>query len=185
MNSRKCKEEYLRWLYFQVDGFNPFNGTMYLTLLNRLYNRDFYVVVDMDENRRIDGFNLRELFESDDCPMMGEGSLNDEVSVLEVLVALAMSFRELNNDKEPVAFYFWEMIGNLGLLNCTDLDWVEGVEEYVDNIIDTFLDRDYEANGDGGLFPLLDPQEDQTEVELWYQLSAYYMENYYEYDSEV
>ena len=71
------------------------------------------------------------------------------------------------------------------MLNCTDLDWVEGVEEYVDNIIDTFLDRDYEANGDGGLFPLLAPQEDQTEVELWYQLSAYYMENYYEYDSEV
>jgi hypothetical protein len=33
--------------------------------------------------------------------------------------------------------------------------------------------RTYEPNGVGGFFPLENPNEDQREVELWYQMSAY------------
>lgn len=187
MNDREYRGEYLRWLYFQVDGFNPLTegGAMYFMLLNYLYSQDYYSVIEMDENRKVEGGNLRSMFECDSCAILTDNIPEEEVSVLEVLVAMAMNFRELNNDKEPIALYFWEMISNLGLIDCTDEHWSRSTEEYVERVIDDFLDRDYEPDGTGGLFPLEDPQEDQTEVELWYQLAAYYLENYYEYDSEV
>jgi hypothetical protein len=38
--------------------------------------------------------------------------------------------------------------------------------------------REYFPSGKGGLFPLENPREDQTKVEIWYQMHAYVMENY-------
>jgi hypothetical protein len=43
----------------------------------------------------------------------------------------------------------------------------------VEDILDTCIWRTYQPDGQGGFFPLAWPEEDQTKVELWYQIAAY------------
>ena len=43
----------------------------------------------------------------------------------------------------------------------------------VDDVLETVIWRNYQANGHGGLFPLKNAKRDQTKVEIWYQLAAY------------
>jgi hypothetical protein len=40
-------------------------------------------------------------------------------------------------------------------------------------ILDRVIRREYEPDGTGGFFPLQNPLEDQTQVEIWYQMAAY------------
>ena len=47
-----------------------------------------------------------------------------------------------------------------------------------DGGLDGFINRQYEANGEGGLFPLKGVCEDQREVEIWYQMNAYLYEHH-------
>ena len=67
---------------------------------------------------------------------------------------------------------------NLDLRQFSD----EVYEDYIDapdlvqERVDVFLDRAYSPDGTGGLFPLHEPDEDQRQVELWYQMSAYLLE---------
>jgi hypothetical protein len=43
----------------------------------------------------------------------------------------------------------------------------------VQEIMDTVINRTYLPDGTGGFFPLIRPDGDQTQIELWYQLNAY------------
>jgi hypothetical protein len=47
---------------------------------------------------------------------------------------------------------------------------------YVCEIEGKIMDRRYERNGQGGLFPLRKPAMDQRDVEIWYQANAYMIE---------
>ena len=38
-------------------------------------------------------------------------------------------------------------------------------------------ERSYAFDGYGGLFPLRKPHQDQRNIEIWYQMQAYLMEN--------
>lgn len=185
MNPSDIKEEYFRWLSFYAVGTSK-RYENYMNLLATLHAQEFYYKdeVPMDENRLVDGVELRDAFE-DEIGYSTDGALDRECSMLEMLVALAMAFRELNNEKKSIAYYFFEMLNNLQLQSCTDEHWDELIEDYTFNIIERLLERDYDYDGTGGLFPLNYAQEDQRNVEIWYQLAAYYNENYYDYDSEV
>jgi hypothetical protein len=48
--------------------------------------------------------------------------------------------------------------------------------EKVEIILEDLIWRTYRPNGQGGFFPLKNPQEDQTKIEIWYQLNEYVME---------
>jgi hypothetical protein len=58
-----------------------------------------------------------------------------------------------------------------------------GLEEYrhvarsdrrvIEDILDIFVERKYDPNGYGGLFPLRCPKHDQREIEIWYQFNEY------------
>jgi hypothetical protein len=50
-----------------------------------------------------------------------------------------------------------------------------------EEILDAVIWRTYLPNGQGGFFPLIDFEEDQTQVELWYQMSAFIREMHPEY----
>ena len=52
-----------------------------------------------------------------------------------------------------------------------------GADWYVRDTARGVIDRDYDASGFGGIFPLRRPAEDQRKVELWYQAAAYILEN--------
>jgi hypothetical protein len=65
------------------------------------------------------------------------------------------------------------LIRNLGLIDTNDTN--TDVKE-VNAIIKRVVDRTYQHNGHGGLFPLRLATSDQRKVEIWYQLSAYLSE---------
>jgi hypothetical protein len=65
------------------------------------------------------------------------------------------------------------LLENIGLDSFTDNRYEEG---YVDEVVQRVVFRKYARNGHGGLFPLRHADEDQRDIEIWYQLSAYLLE---------
>ena len=63
--------------------------------------------------------------------------------------------------------WFWEMLANLGLSTVTDERYDR---EFVDEILQIFLDREYKPDGRGGLFVIKNCDRDLRDVEIWYQM---------------
>jgi hypothetical protein len=153
--------EYFEWLRTQI---HIPNGNQYFGVFHRLHNRPFQWTVPNDDNREADGRELRAQW-SDEGRHFTEG-----VSVLEVLVALS---RHLEFQAGGQACYWaWRFIENLGLHHFPD-GIAKREADKIEDIIDTFVWRQYGRDGTGGIFPLAWPEEDQTKVELWYQMHAY------------
>lgn len=156
----------------------------YKKLLTRLHDIDFEYILTMDENRAQDGIDLRHRFGYEcgysDAMLRECLDLDSEsCSVLEMMVCLALACEEhIMDDPEygdRLGQWFWTMIESLGLKDMTndkfDLD-------YVDMVIYSFLDRDYESNGKGGLFTLKRPKRDLRNVDIWYQMMMWLTENF-------
>lgn len=169
-------EAYFVWLYSQVGSVKNRNRSKtYWTLLRFLYRKEFTWderTMEKDGNRAQDGKDLRlEFLDSNDLPR-NEDWLSFGCSFLEMMIALAwkVAFEGGGTQAER----FWEMIDNLGLTGCTDANPPD--EDIINDIVDKVIERDYAANGAGGLFPLMEPDDDQRGVELWYQANAYLLE---------
>lgn len=176
-------EAYFVWLYSQVGSVTIRNRSKtYWKLLRFLHQKEFTWSIEKDENRAQDGKNLRMEFLRESGNVKEPALVIEEAeqsgwllmgcSMLELMVSLAWKM-EFEGDG-ALAGWFWEMLQNLGLTECSDANPPE--EEIVNHILDKVINRDYAANGAGGLFPLKDPQQDQRDVELWYQLNAYLLE---------
>lgn len=177
-----AEHEYFYWLceLVHIDQ----DERTYWLLAKELFEKPFIPLIAHDENRSSDGLELREEYMSDaDC--YGELDIDGDCSIFEMLIALArrMDF-ETSDPNDPMdtndttAYWFWEMIDNLGLMEFDDDSYIElEGQTYVDWILEIFVDRQYEPNGEGGIFPLKRVCEDQREVELWYQMNNYLMEN--------
>ena len=169
-------ELYFVWLYSQVGSVKLRNRSKtYWALLRLLYKKEFEWVprIPKDENRAQDGKDLRREFLDQTGTVMDEADFLDQgCSVLEMFVALARKLEFEGGG--TLAEWFWVLIDNLGLTECTDANPPE--EAILDEILNKMIDRDYAPNGAGGLFPLQNPEQDQREVELWYQANAYLLE---------
>lgn len=175
MISLPLDDLYLQWLYKQVDEVREQDAArMHWSLFKQLYTKEFVWLIPNDDNRVEDGRDLRYEFlhefgiERVDSHWMDLGC-----SFLEMLIALCrrLSF-EADGD---VANWFWHLLHTLHLSEYTD-DF-DLPEQDIDDILDVVIWRTYRRDGHGGLFPLKRPRQDQREVELWYQLNAYLMEN--------
>ena len=96
------------------------------------------------------------------------------VSFLEVLIGLSarVAFMVNGDSKE----WAWKLIENIGLHRMADqLD--EQDIDMIHNILDTVIWRTYGIDGVGGFFPLTTVNDDQTRIEIWYQMAAYIEEN--------
>lgn len=140
----------------------------YVKLLTQLHNTVYIYSVPLDRSRLEDGLYLRRgLWSVDDRPC----------SVLEMLVGLSQRMNAyLGNINDDVSGkLFWEFLENLGLTKYTD-------EHYsiqnVGLVLARWLNRRFEPNGIGGIFPLEHTERDQREVEIWSQMHEYMM-NYY------
>ena len=126
-------------------------------------------MLPLDENRLLDGLDLRFRFADENSYY-----IDGDCSVLEMMVALSLRCEEhIMSDDEignRTGRWFWEMIDNLGLESMYD-DNFDKV--YADKIIYRFLNREYEPNGDGGLFTVRNRNVDLRKVEIWYQLMWY------------
>ena len=178
--------EYFDWLYNYTE-IEQFSAYSYKSLMDILNCKKFVSLVPHDENRIADGIALREEFVSDTGMNFSDFDEsdgfddllgNDSCSVLEMIIALAkrMDF-EVYDPNEPqvhIGFFVERMISNLGL-DVYDDDSGTDYED-IDEILTTFINRTYDYDGYGGLFPLRDPDEDQRKVEIWAQMMQYMRE---------
>ena len=173
--SEPFDEAYFKWLCRQVESMRQKNPAhTHWKLLKQLFTKEFIWIVPNDDNRLEDGRDLREEFAQDVYPwFVAEYWMQQECSMLEMLIALAR--RLAFEDAQTVRKWFWEMMHNLNLTDFNDAS--EYPEEDIDQILDAVIWRTYHPSGRGGLFPLHHAEEDQRDVEIWYQLSAYLAEN--------
>lgn len=156
----------------------------YDTLLDILFRINFRWSVHNDDNRAADGIDIRYNFEQEfdiDERSAKELSLIP-CSVMEVICGLAIRMDDTMRDPERrhIDRWFWELIGNLGLLDCTNEAFERGERSLkdVEEIVDIFMDRTYDELGHGGLFPRNHCDKNQKEIELFAQMNGYLCEFY-------
>lgn len=175
-DDRSLDARYLDWLYKNIgptQNRNP--ARSYWMLAAALFRKEFLSFVHNDDNRVEDGKELREDF-LEETGIEGDREwLGQECSMLEMLIALSRRCA-FQADEEPFE-WFWVLIDNLGLRDYTDEAFTDDFNVDVDLILDRVINRTYEPDGRGGLFPLRNAEVDQREVEIWYQLASYLMEN--------
>lgn len=180
-------DEYFACLCGLVGADDP--DCSYKNLCWVLMDIPFKVVLGMDENRSMDAQGLRADFISNhrlEYPNIAFMDVRySSIRVFEVLIALAYRINDdvmWDPDKgDRAIIWFWEMIQNLQLDHFEDSDegWKTSQNDQIcRRIVQIWIDRDYNYDGFGGLFPLKHPQKDQRNVEIWYQMHAYFLENY-------
>lgn len=169
------REEYFEWLFNLVCEQRYFRP-IYRRLLTRLHETEFRYLILRDRNRAEDGESLRYRFALEkgyDVPST-MADLGNPCSVLEMMIALATRCEEqIADDPEygnRMGQWFWKMVVNLGLGPMTNDEYDE---RYVDSVLNTFLNRNYEPDGKGGLFVIRDCDTDLRDVEIWHQLCWY------------
>jgi hypothetical protein len=167
-------QAYFEWLCSQVGPVRLQNNSKasYWKLLEFLYKKEFTWKIERDANRASDGQDLRYQFTRETGNKADTVWMSMPCSFLEMLYALAFAVA-FEGGGEP-SERFWELIHNVGLTGCTDRS--RPSEAIVDHMLNKIMDRDYNENGAGGLFPLNNPTQDQRGVELWYQAQAYLLE---------
>ena len=167
---------YFEWLSDLVCGQRYSEQISYRKLLMRLHDTEFRWSIPKDENRAEDGLDLRWRFANVyDIPFdLVEDAIDEPCSVLEMMVALAIRCEETIMDDpamgDRTSQWFWGMIVSLGLGSMNDHRFDRRV---VDDVIDRFLDRDYEPDGTGGLFTINHCDRDLRTAEIWHQLCWY------------
>jgi hypothetical protein len=164
---------YLTWLYSQVGDVKVRNKSRtYWDLLWQMYHKPFVWLVPNDDNRVQDGLDLRDEWATELGITPDPTWMERDCSFLEIVISLSRWLAFEGEGHPPV--WFWHLMQNLGLQECTDRSKYN--QEEVDEILETVILRTYAPNGRGGLFPLRYPKHDQRKVELWYQLNEYLMD---------
>lgn len=174
---------YCRWLITDYVFFDYYN--IYSDLFFRLLTTEFEILIDLDENRLNDGMRIRNTFfeEYMDADILDE-VYNLPCSVLEVLIALSwrldheyigdhMTIDTFEERKEYELFF--EMVENLGLDQFPNKYYDE---REIDRILKKWLLRKFKKNGEGSIFPISYPVNNQKEIEIWAQAMEYINEKY-------
>lgn len=167
------EQEYFDWMFNIVCGGRYTDEHSFRKLLSYLYEIEFTYIIPRDADRAEDGVDLRYRFayindlDIDDVL----NSIVGPCSIFEMILALAIRCEESIMDDPSVGDrtgqWFWKMITNLGLGGMTDQKFDK---DYVDDVILTFLNREYKPNGDGGLFKIKNCEYDLRDVEIWTQM---------------
>lgn len=176
--SDSLTEDYLRWLAPQIREDQSGLSRSYETLLVLLYEKEFVWLVPNDDNRVADGLNLRVEFCYAQNISTSVSAQLGPCSFLEVLIGL--SRRLAFNAGGSAPGWAWQLLRNLRLDRMADPLSTHRTRR-IDSILDRCVWRQYQPDGIGGFFPLAWPNEDQTKVELWYQMAAYIDEIHPEY----
>lgn len=178
MTKNELIDQYFDWMY-QLVVDDRYSNKSYRKLFSRLHDTEFTYTIPMDGNRAEDGIDLRYRFgrEQDYSDSMIASFLDDRpCSVLEMMTALAIRCEEHLMDNPDVGNrtgqWFWDMLVSLGLGHMDDSRF----DRYrVDRVLERFLEREYERNGEGGLFTVNNGR-DMRSTEIWYQMNAYLIE---------
>ena len=168
---------YFEWLFDFVCARRYRPPISYRKLLSDLHYRDFTYTISRDENRACDGIDLRYRFMKS-CWKRSDRdvlrALDRPCSVLEMMVALALRCEETIMDDplkgDRTGQWFWGMINSMGLGTMIDDEFDQ---DYVEYVVDRFLNREYSPDGHGGLFVIKNCDRDLRNVEIWNQLCWY------------
>jgi len=180
MVERDLNSEYFEWLCSLIRDSKPQKHVSYKRLMMYLYHSEFIPSLPMDENRCIDGIDLRYRFGYErgiDIHVIASCLDTSPCSILEMMVALAF-YCEEHIMFEPEngimsGRWFWMMVSNLGLGNMYDSNYDEAI---LNNVILKFLNRDYSRDGAGGLVYIPNCIYDLRQMDIWYQLMTYFSE---------
>lgn len=162
---------YFHWMCKQVNATREEGG-----LLNQLDNIIFEYQDPFDGNRYEDGISLRYRFGylNGVTPAHIAAEIdNKPCSVFEMMLALAIKCEDimLDSDKgDQVPQWFWGMVKSLGLIQ---YGHIISDPQTVESVIGRFIRREYEPNGEGGLFTIPDTKRDLRKEEIWKQLMWY------------
>lgn len=176
MNQNVIENDYFEWLFELVCKNRYSNQTSYRKLLMELHRKPFRFLILMDENRAEDGVKLRYRFAREyDYPIdNADEYIVGLCSVLEMMIALAIRCEEDYMDNAVIGDrtrqWFWNMVTNLGLGSMDDNRFDRLL---VNDILERFLNREYEPDGRGGLFRIKNCDTDLREVEIWHQMCWY------------
>ena len=156
MTRNELIDQYFDWMY-QLVVDNRYSKS-YRKLFARLHDTEFTYTIPEDGNRAEDGIDLRYR------------------SVLEMMTALALRIEEHIMDDPDIGNrtgqWFWGMLVSLGLGSMYDAKF----DRYrVDRTLERLLEREYERNGEGGLFTVNNGRDMRT-TEIWYQMNYYLSE---------
>lgn len=168
---------YLDWMS-AIAFHDSSERSQYQSLLHHLHSIPFYFLIPMDENRMVDGIDLRYRFAHDHSlnpeDTMSELGQNNSCSVLEMMVALALKGDErVLYDYETGSKSDYIFKAMLASSQLTDSRNDRFSPEYVSYRVDCILKREYEYDGFGGLFTVNNPRMDMRDVDIWYQMNWY------------
>lgn len=169
------KEAYFEWMYDRMCRNRFAEGNTFKKLFVHLHKVEFRYSIPMDKNRYQDGLDLRYRFAYEHAGIENaEAYLDGPCSILEMMVALAIRCEEniMDDPKkgDRTGQWFWRMVISLGLGAMYDDRYDE---KYVEEVITKFLDREYEPDGQGGLYFIRDCKKDLRKVEIWTQMHWY------------
>lgn len=174
MTQYAITNEYFNWLSDLVCGRRFSSRDSFRRLLIFLHNTDFTYSIPRDENRAVDGIDLRWQFASERGFSSVPACLSGPCSVLEMMIALVIRCEETIMDDPELGNrtgqWFWNMVVNLGLGSMSDDRFDEII---VRRVVHRFLDREYEPDGRGGLFWIRDCERDLRTMEIWHQMCWY------------
>lgn len=159
---------YFSWLRAKVVNYGT-PSHLYDGLLKILYGTEFVFLLEGDKNRQEDGLELRLHFLRETGYDNDPQWYNSPCSVLEVFISFA--HRAAFETDMPSSEWFWIFLRNLGLEDYRHIS--ESDVPTIQNILEVFLFRIYNPDGSGGMFPLHEPTEDQTKLEIWFQFNRY------------
>lgn len=174
---KKEWDSYFYWLFAIVAP-----GSEYEKLLLCLSEIDYVPLLPRDDNRAMDGVNLRLRYSEQRGDAKIDWSENRPCSVLELMAAMAIRCEEQITINPSIGnrtkHWFSSMLKSLGLSHMTNQYFDR---KYVEHVIKIFMDHDYSPTGEGSLFIVKRPPNgDMRCAELWYQMMWYLDENFRE-----
>ena len=174
MTTRSLEQDYLEWLSGQIRPTHRRRDRTYQDLIDLLWQKEFVWFIPNDDNRIADGLDLRVEFQREVLPSNTRIELgNLGCSVLEVIIGIARRAAFATEGEADI--WAWVLLENLHLDKMYD-PISRAKADRIDEILENFIWRQYGKDGEGGLFPLTFPEQDQTKVEIWYQMNAYVCE---------
>ena len=163
---------YYIWLLNRID-FDSYEDRS--KLLQYLHNKEYVWDIWTDENRAEDGMELRAQFEKE-TDYLDYSPLNKPCSVLEMLIAFAERIdKDVTDEEYGAPYWFWIMIDNLGLKDCTD-DIFDAKK--VNETLDKWLNRLIKNEIKTGIFPVKSGKKSDGDIDCWFQMQKWIAERY-------
>lgn len=164
------REDYLSWLASQFRDEHGSPDKSYDGLLNAMFERPFGWVLPRDQNRIVDGLDLRVAFANEHRLRTNSLEFLGPCSFLEVLIGLSRRMAFIAGGEPPG--WSWHLLTNLELDRLSD-PFTRHKRNKAEEIMNIVIERTYSPDGTGSFFPLAWPEDDMTKVEIWYQMNTY------------